>query len=151
MTMSKITFIGAGSTVFAKNILGDCMFVPALAGFEFALYDIDAERLRDSENMLNNLKENYKVNITVKAYLNRREALTGAKYVINAIQVGGYKPSTVIDFEIPKKYGLRQTIGDTVGIGGIFRSLRTIPVLFDFAKDIEEVCPDALYVRMRCF
>lgn len=78
------------------------MFVPALAGFEFALYDIDAERLRDSENMLNNLKENYKVNITVKAYLNRREALTGAKYVINAIQVGGYKPSTVIDFEIPK-------------------------------------------------
>lgn len=147
MTMSKITFIGAGSTVFAKNILGDCMFVPALAGFEFALYDIDAERLRDSENMLNNLKENYKVNITVKAYLNRREALTGAKYVINAIQVGGYKPSTVIDFEIPKKYGLRQTIGDTVGIGGIFRSLRTIPVLFDFAKDIEEVCPDALFLN----
>ncbi|MHA7097272.1 alpha-glucosidase/alpha-galactosidase [Priestia megaterium] len=145
--MSKITFIGAGSTVFAKNILGDCMFVPALAGFEFALYDIDAERLRDSENMLNNLKENYKVNITVKAYLNRREALTGAKYVINAIQVGGYKPSTVIDFEIPKKYGLRQTIGDTVGIGGIFRSLRTIPVLFDFAKDIEEVCPDALFLN----
>lgn len=147
MTMSKITFIGAGSTVFAKNILGDCMFVPALAGFEFALYDIDAERLRDSENMLNNLKENYSVNITVKAYLNRREALTGAKYVINAIQVGGYKPSTVIDFEIPKKYGLRQTIGDTVGIGGIFRSLRTIPVLFDFAKDIEEVCPDALFLN----
>ncbi|MED3934744.1 alpha-glucosidase/alpha-galactosidase [Priestia megaterium] len=145
--MSKITFIGAGSTVFAKNILGDCMFVPALAGFEFALYDIDAERLRDSENMLNNLKENYSVNITVKAYLNRREALTGAKYVINAIQVGGYKPSTVIDFEIPKKYGLRQTIGDTVGIGGIFRSLRTIPVLFDFAKDIEEVCPDALFLN----
>lgn len=147
MTMSKITFIGAGSTVFAKNILGDCMFVPALAGFEFALYDIDAERLRDSENMLNNLKENYKVNITVKAYLNRREALTGAKYVINAIQVGGYKPSTVIDFEIPKKYGLRQTIGDTVGIGGIFRSLRTIPVLLDFARDIEEVCPDALFLN----
>ncbi|USL40266.1 alpha-glucosidase/alpha-galactosidase [Priestia megaterium] len=145
--MSKITFIGAGSTVFAKNILGDCMFVPALAGFEFALYDIDAERLRDSENMLNNLKENYKVNITVKAYLNRREALTGAKYVINAIQVGGYKPSTVIDFEIPKKYGLRQTIGDTVGIGGIFRSLRTIPVLLDFARDIEEVCPDALFLN----
>lgn len=145
--MTKITFIGAGSTVFAKNILGDCMFVPALAGFEFALYDIDEQRLKDSENMLNNLKENYKINVTVKSYLNRKEALKGAKYVINAIQVGGYKPSTVIDFDIPKKYGLRQTIGDTVGIGGIFRSLRTIPVMLDFAKDMEEVCPDALFLN----
>ncbi len=145
--MSKITFMGAGSTVFAKNVLGDCMFVPALAGFEFALFDIDEQRLKDSENMLNNLKQNYNSTITIKSYTERKEALRGAKYVINAIQVGGYKPSTVIDFEIPKKYGLRQTIADTIGIGGIFRSLRTIPVMLDFAKDMEEVCPDALFLN----
>ncbi|NRD76294.1 alpha-glucosidase/alpha-galactosidase [Bacillus sp. BRMEA1] len=145
--MLKITFLGAGSTVFAKNVLGDCMLVPALEGFEFALYDIDEQRLRDSENMLRNLQENLHKNIKIKAYLNRKEALTGAKYVINAIQVGGYRPSTVIDFEIPKKYGLRQTIADTVGIGGIFRNLRTIPVMLDFAKDMEEVCPDALFLN----
>ncbi|MEY8350962.1 alpha-glucosidase/alpha-galactosidase [Bacillus cereus] len=145
--MSKITFIGAGSTVFAKNILGDCMLVPALEGFEFALYDIDVQRLKDSENMLINLKESLNKNIQIKAYLDRKEALKDAKYVINAIQVGGYKPSTVIDFEIPKKYGLRQTIADTVGIGGIFRNLRTIPVLLDFAKDMEEVCPNALFLN----
>ncbi|HWK22031.1 MAG TPA: alpha-glucosidase/alpha-galactosidase [Ureibacillus sp.] len=145
--MSKITFLGAGSTIFAKNVLGDCMFVPALSGFEFALFDIDEQRLKDSENMLNNLKHSLKANITVKAYSDRKEALRGAKYIINAIQVGGYKPSTVIDFDIPKKYGLRQTIADTVGIGGIFRSLRTIPVMMDFARDIEEVCPDALFLN----
>jgi alpha-galactosidase len=145
--VSKITFMGAGSTVFAKNVLGDCMFVPALEGFEFALYDIDEQRLKDSENMLTNLKNNYNKNITIQSYMNRKEALRGAKYVINAIQVGGYEPSTVIDFEIPKKYGLRQTIADTLGIGGIFRSLRTIPVMLDFARDIEEVCPDALFLN----
>ncbi len=139
--------MGAGSTVFAKNVLGDCMFVPALAGFEFALYDIDEQRLKDSENMLTNLKNHYNKNITIKSYFNRKEALRGAKYVINAIQVGGYEPSTVIDFAIPKKFGLRQTIADTVGIGGIFRSLRTIPVMLDFARDIEEVCPDALFLN----
>ncbi|XYQ02050.1 alpha-glucosidase/alpha-galactosidase [Bacillus safensis] len=145
--MSKITFIGAGSTVFAKNILGDCLFVPALAGFEFALYDIDHNRLKESETMLSHLKANYGANVTIQSYHNRKEALKDAKYVINAIQVGGYRPSTVIDFEIPKKYGLRQTIADTVGIGGIFRSLRTIPVMLDFAKDMEEVCPNALLLN----
>jgi len=145
--MSKITFLGAGSTVFAKNVLGDCMLVPALEGFEFALHDIDDQRLRDSEQMLNNLKETLQKDIKITATLNRKEALMGAKYVINAIQVGGYEPSTVIDFEIPKKYGLRQTIADTIGIGGIFRNLRTIPVLLDFAKDMEEVCPDALFLN----
>jgi|SRR5579875_815419 len=145
--MSKITFLGAGSTVFAKNVLGDCMLVPSLEGFELALYDIDEQRLRDSENMLSNLKDSLNTNIEIKAYLDRKDALKGAKYVINAIQVGGYKPSTVIDFEIPKKYGLRQTIADTVGIGGIFRNLRTIPVMLDFAKDMEEVCPDALLLN----
>lgn len=141
--MSKITFLGAGSTIFAKNLLGDCMQVEALKGFEFALYDIDLERLEDSSRILNQLKENVGANLVIRSYTDRKQALQDAKYVINAIQVGGYKPSTVIDFSIPKKYGLHQTIGDTVGIGGIFRSLRTIPVMLEFARDMEEVCPDA--------
>lgn len=145
--MSKITFLGAGSTVFAKNVLGDCMTVSALQDFEFALFDIDHERLKDSEIMLNNIKKNLKSSVNIVAYTNRKSALQGAKYVINAIQVGGYDPGTIIDFEIPKKYGLRQTIADTVGIGGLFRSLRTIPVMMDFAKDMEEVCPDALFLN----
>lgn len=145
--MSKITFLGAGSTIFAKNVLGDCMLTPALQGFELALFDIDAERLRDSENMLNNLKQSLGSTCTIKAYHDRKAALRGAKYVVNAIQVGGYDPCTITDFEVPKKYGLRQTIADTVGIGGIFRNLRTIPVMLDFAKDIQEVCPDAWFLN----
>ncbi|WGZ42901.1 alpha-glucosidase/alpha-galactosidase [Mammaliicoccus lentus] len=145
--MSKITFLGAGSTVFAKNILGDCMTVDALQDFEFALYDIDEERLNDSEMMLNNLKNGINSTVTVKSYKNRKEALRGAKYVINAIQVGGYDPATITDFEVPKKYGLRQTIADTLGIGGIFRNLRTIPVMQEFAKDMKEVCPDAWFLN----
>ncbi|WP_342044464.1 alpha-glucosidase/alpha-galactosidase [Bacillus sp. OTU530] len=145
--MGKITFLGAGSTVFAKNVLGDCMLTPSLQGFEFALYDIDLERLRDSENMLNNLKESTNSTVRVKAYTDRKEALRNAKYVINAIQVGGYDPCTITDFEIPKRYGLRQTIADTVGIGGIFRNLRTIPVMLDFARDMQEVCPDAWFLN----
>ncbi|TSB46496.1 alpha-glucosidase/alpha-galactosidase [Alkalicoccobacillus porphyridii] len=145
--MSKITFIGAGSTVFVKNVLGDCMLVPALDGFEFALYDIDAKRMNDSEKLLTQLAETLNANVTIRSYTDRKQALKGAKYVFNAIQVGGYKPSTVIDFEIPKKYGLRQTIADTVGIGGIFRSLRTIPVMLDFTRDMEEVAPDALFMN----
>ena len=145
--MSKITFLGAGSSVFAKNVLGDCMGVPALQGFEFALFDIDHERLKDSEQMLNNIKKNLGSTVTIVSYTDRKEALRDAKYVINAIQVGGYDPSTIIDFEIPKKYGLRQTIADTIGIGGIFRSLRTIPVMMEFAKDMEEVCPDAWFLN----
>lgn len=145
--MSKITFLGAGSTVFAKNVLGDCMLTPSLQGFELALFDIDHERLKDSENMLNNLKASTGSGCTVKAYTDRKEALRGAKYVVNAIQVGGYEPCTVTDFEIPKKYGLRQTIADTIGIGGIFRNLRTIPVMLDFAKDMQEVCPDAWFLN----
>jgi alpha-galactosidase len=145
--MSKITFLGAGSSVFAKNVLGDCMGVESIQGFEFALFDIDQERLKDSEKMLNNIKKNLGSTVNIVAYSNRKEALRGAKYVINAIQVGGYKPSTVIDFEIPKKYGLRQTIADTIGIGGIFRSLRTIPVMMDFAEDMQEVCPNAWFLN----
>ncbi|WHY16958.1 alpha-glucosidase/alpha-galactosidase [Paenibacillus sp. G2S3] len=145
--MSKITFIGAGSTVFAKNVLGDCMRTPALQGFELALYDIDLQRLKDSENMLSNIKASSGSTCVVKSYTDRKEALRGAKYVINAIQVGGYDPCTITDFEIPKKYGLRQTIADTVGIGGVFRNLRTIPVMLDFAADVREVCPDALFMN----
>lgn len=145
--MSKITFIGAGSTVFAKNVLGDCMQTPALQGFELAVFDIDPVRLKDSENMLNNIKKTSGSTCVVKSYGDRKEALRGAKYVINAIQVGGYDPCTITDFEVPKKYGLRQTIADTVGIGGIFRNLRTIPVMLDFAADMREVCPNALFLN----
>lgn len=145
--MKKITFIGAGSTIFAKNVLGDCMHVPALQEFEFALYDIDPKRLQESHTLLSQLKENVHSTIKIESYHNRKEALRGASYIINAIQVGGYKPSTVIDFEIPKKYGLRQTIGDTIGIGGLFRSLRTIPVMLEIAKDIEEVAPEAWFLN----
>lgn len=142
--MVKITFIGAGSTIFVKNILGDVMMTPSLNAAELALYDIDENRLEESELMLNSLNKNVNNNrATIRSYSNRKEALKNADFVVNAIQVGGYKPSTVIDFEIPKKYGLTQTIGDTLGIGGIFRALRTIPVMLELANDMEEVCPDA--------
>lgn len=149
--MAKITFMGAGSTVFAKNILGDCMLSAPLRESHIALYDIDAERLAESKMMLENLNRSINQNRAhITAHLgvtNRKEALQNATYVVNAIQVGGYEPSTVIDFEIPKKYGLRQTIADTLGIGGIFRGLRTIPVCLDFARDMEEVCPNAWFLN----
>ena len=145
--MPKITFMGAGSTIFAKNVLGDCMLTPALKDSHIALYDIDLQRLKESEAMLNNINKNNGGHAKIVAYTNRKKALEGAKYVVNAIQVGGYEPCTVIDFEIPKKYGLRQTIADTLGIGGIFRALRTIPVMLDFAHDMEEVCPDAWFLN----
>ena len=149
--MLKITFMGAGSTVFAKNVLGDTMLTPALREAEIALYDIDKDRLEESYLMLSVINKNANENrASIQKYLgveNRKDALRGARFVINAIQVGGYEPSTVIDFEIPKKYGLQQTIADTLGIGGIMRALRTIPVLKDFANDMEEVCPDAWFLN----
>ena len=149
--MGKITFMGAGSTVFAKNVIGDSMLSEALSDFEFALYDIDAQRLEESYIMVSLLNKNINGGrAKVTKYLgteNRKGALRGANFIVNAIQIGGYEPSTVIDFEIPKKYGLRQTIADTLGIGGLFRALRTIPVLDDFAKDIEEVCPNAYFLN----
>ena len=149
--MLKITFMGAGSTVFAKNVLGDVMSTPALRECEIALYDIDPTRLKESLQILTVINANINENrAIIKPYLgveNRKEALRGATFVVNAIQVGGYEPCTVIDFEIPKKYGLRQTIADTLGIGGIMRALRTIPVMEDFAHDMEEVCPDALLLN----
>jgi Alpha-galactosidases/6-phospho-beta-glucosidases, family 4 of glycosyl hydrolases len=143
--------MGAGSTVFARNVLGDCMCTPSLCDAEIALYDIDAVRLRESEIILRAINKNVNSDrAIIKTYLgveNRKEALRGAKFVVNAIQVGGYDPCTIIDFEIPKKFGLKQTIADTLGIGGIMRGLRTIPVLRDFARDMEEVCPDALFLN----
>ncbi|MBT3377911.1 MAG: alpha-glucosidase/alpha-galactosidase [Lentisphaerae bacterium] len=148
--MPKIAFMGAGSTVFAKNVLGDSLMTPSLQGATIALYDVDPGRLQDSKLMLDNLKGNLEAGAVIEAYCGcdqRQDALRGADYVVNAIQVGGYEPSTVIDFEIPKKYGLRQTIADTLGIGGIFRSLRTIPVVLDFARDMADVCPDAWFLN----
>ena len=148
--MPKITFMGAGSSVFAKNVLGDCMTSPIMENSEIALYDIDADRMDDSKRMLDAINRNLGNKDTIKTYLgveNRKDALRGASYVINAIQVGLYDPCTIIDFEVPKKYGLRQTIGDTLGIGGIFRALRTIPVMQDFADDMAAVCPDAWFLN----
>ncbi len=144
----KITFLGAGSTVFVKNIIGDCMLCDGIKNdLEIALYDIDSERLEESNLLIRALNTKYNDNkAIIKTYLgeeNRKEAFRGASFIVNAIQVGGYEPCTVIDFEIPKKYGLRQTIADTLGIGGIFRALRTIPVMKAFADEIEEVAPNA--------
>jgi Alpha-galactosidases/6-phospho-beta-glucosidases, family 4 of glycosyl hydrolases len=145
--MPKITFMGAGSTIFARNVLGDCMCSPIMCESEIALYDIDGVRLKESEIILSAINQNVNEGkAKIKCYLgveNRKEALRGADFVVNAIQVGLYDPCTIIDFEVPKKYGLRQTIADTLGIGGIMRGLRTISVMRGFAEDIEEVCPDA--------
>ena len=145
--MTKITMIGAGSVVFAKNLLGDILSHPELAGSEIALMDIDPERLRVAEIVAHRVAEAVGANPCITATTDRRAALDGADYAVNMIQVGGYKPSTVIDFEIPKKYGLRQTIADTLGIGGIFRALRTIPVVLDMCRDMEAVCPDVLFLN----
>ncbi len=147
----KITFMGAGSTVFAKNVIGDCMCTESLRDAEFALYDIDGDRLRESELMLNAINNTINEGrAKISCHLgveNRKNALRGASFVVNAIQVGLYDPCTITDFEVPKRFGLRQTIGDTLGIGGIMRALRTIPVLEDFARDMSEVCPDALFLN----
>ena len=147
----KVTFMGAGSTVFAKNVLGDVMCTPDLQECEIALYDIDPKRLDESFIMINAINANINKNrAKVSKYLgveNRKEALRGANYVVDAIQVGLYDPCTIIDFEVPRKYGLRQTIADSMGVGGIFRALRTIPVLEGFARDIQEVCPNAWFLN----
>lgn len=149
--MIKIAFLGAGSTVFVRNVIGDCMCTPVLCESEIALYDIDPVRLEESQIILEAINKNVnKGRATVKTYLgveNRKDALRNADFVVNAIQVGGYDPCTITDFEIPKKYGLRQTIADTMGIGGIMRALRTIPVMAGFARDMEEVCPDTLFLN----
>lgn len=146
----KITFMGAGSTVFARNVIGDCMCSDVLRDSVFALYDIDAQRLEESKTILEAMQKTMGGYGKIECYLgipNRKDALRDANFVVNAIQVGLYDPCTIIDFEVPKKYGLRQTIADTLGIGGIMRALRTIPVMEDFAHDMEEVCPDALFLN----
>jgi len=144
--MLKITFLGAGSTVFARNVLGDCMSSEALRECEIALYDIDSGRLKESERILSAINRGKGGYSKISCYAgleNLEKALAGASFAVNAIQVGGYDPATIADFEIPKKYGLRQTIGDTLGIGGIMRALRTIPVMEYFARVMEKVCPNA--------
>lgn len=146
----KITFMGAGSTVFARNVIGDCMCSEVLRESTFSLYDIDASRLEQSKVILEKMRETMGGYGKIECYCGeekRKEALRDASFVVNAIQVGGYEPATVADFEIPKKYGLLQTIGDTLGIGGIMRALRTIPVMEAFARDMEEVCPDAWFLN----
>lgn len=147
----KIAFMGAGSTIFARNVIGDCMCTEALRDSEFALYDINEQRLNDSKIILDAINRNTNDSrAKITTYLGkeqRKEALRDASFVINAINVGGYDPCTITDFEIPKKYGLKQTIADTLSIGGIMRALRTIPVMKEFADDIEEVCPNAWFLN----
>lgn len=145
--MTKIAFIGAGSTVFAKNLLGDILSFPELAEATISLHDIDAERLRTTEIVAQRLAAALDANPTIEATLDRRSALDSADYAISMFQVAGYRPGTVVDFEIPKKYGLRQTIADTVGVGGIMRGLRTIPVMLDMCRDMEQLCPDVLHLN----
>jgi alpha-galactosidase len=146
--MARIAFIGAGSTVFTRNLVGDVLRRPELAGTTtFALMDIDAERLETSEAAVRAMARAAGSRADVEATLDRRTALDGADYVVTSFQVGGYRPATVVDFEVPKRFGLRQTIGDTVGVGGIMRGLRTIPVLLGVCRDMEECCPDALLLQ----
>ncbi len=150
--MIRITFAGAGSTVFVKNIVGDLFLEPAVPReLQIALYDIDPHRLEESRQVVDALNKEYNESrATIETYYGvsqRRDALAGADFVINTIQVGGYRPATVADFEIPRKYGLRQTIGDTLGIGGIFRGLRTIPVVMEMAEEISAVAPNAIFLN----
>lgn len=141
--MPKIALIGAGSTVFAKNLIGDILSFPELGDATISLYDIDAARLRTSERVAHRVAETLETHPVIEAKSNRRRALDGAGYVIAMFQIGGYRPATVTDFDIPRRYGLQQTIADTLGIGGIMRGLRTVPVLLDLCRDMEDVCPNA--------
>jgi len=147
MTNPKIAMIGAGSTVFAKNLLGDILSFPELGGADIRLFDINQERLDVTEQVAGRVAKAVGASPRVTATTDRERALDGADFVINMIQVGGYKPATVTDFNIPKQYGLRQTIADTLGIGGIMRALRTVPVLLDMSRDMERLCPDTLHMN----
>jgi alpha-galactosidase len=144
----KVSLIGAGSVVFARTLIGDVLTFPELAdGTTIALMDIDEERLRVSELAARKIVDTLGVDTRIEATPDRRAAVDGADYVMTMFQVGGYRPATVTDFEVPKRFGLRQTIGDTLGVGGIMRGLRTIPVLLDVCRDMEELCPDALLLQ----
>ncbi len=145
----RITFVGAGSTVFALTLLRDICAYKSLVDIEIVLYDIDSRRLQTTYSIATQLLKQVKParNIQVRATLSRNEALQDTNFVLVMLQIGGYRPSTVFDFEIPKKYGLRQTIGDTLGIGGIMRALRTIPVLLGLAEELQRVAPKALLIN----
>ena len=145
--MTKIAFIGAGSTVFMKNLIGDALSMPALSGAKIALMDIDAKRLEESEIVARKMVASLGVPATVETHMDQRRALDGADFVIVAFQIGGYKPCTVTDFDLPKSVGLRQTIADTLGIGGIMRGLRTVPHLWKLAEDMRAVCPAAIMLQ----
>ncbi|TQM92734.1 alpha-glucosidase/alpha-galactosidase [Roseinatronobacter monicus] len=145
--MTKIAFIGAGSTVFMKNLIGDALLRPALADAHIALMDIDSARLEESALVARKLVASLGTGARVSTTTDRRAALEGADFVIVAFQIGGYQPCTVTDFEIPKAYGLRQTIADTLGVGGIMRGLRTVPHLWAIAQDMRALCPDALMLN----
>lgn len=143
----RIAFVGAGSTIFMKNIVGDCLHFPALRDATFALMDIDPQRLEESALVARKMIAAMGTGAKVEATTDRRRALEGADFVVTAFQIGGYRPSTVIDFDIPKAYGLRQTIADTLGIGGIMRGLRTVPHLWAVAQDMAELCPNATMLQ----
>src|SRR3984957_1727526 len=143
----KITFIGAGSTVFAKNLIGDILSFPELADSSICLFDIDEKRLKTSEVVAQRIARTLGAPATVEATTDRARALDGASYAINMIQGGGYRPCTVTDFEIPKRYGLRQTIADTLGVGGIMRGLRTVPHLWTLCREILQLCPNATMLQ----
>jgi alpha-galactosidase len=146
--MPRIAFVGAGSAVFTRNLVGDVLSLPELRDTTtFALMDVDADRLATAEIVARRLVEAHGARASVEATQDRRAALAGADYVVTSFQVGGYRPATVIDFEVPKRYGLRQTIADTIGVGGIMRGLRTIPVLLDVCRDLEELSPGALLLN----
>src|SRR5690242_8761265 len=145
--MGRIVFIGAGSTVFARNLIGDILSYEELTGSEIVLFDVDADRLATSELVARRLADAVDAPAKIIATTDRRAALDGADYAINMIQVGGYEPCTVTDFEVPKQFGLRQTIGDTLGIGGIMRALRTIPVMLSMCSDMEALCPDVWFLN----
>src|SRR5919108_2211801 len=145
--MSRLAVIGAGSVEFTRNIIADlCSYRELHGSLTVALHDIDDERLEYSARAARSIVERTGAGYTVEAHADRRAALGGASYVINEIQVGGYQ-ATLRDFEIPKKYGLRQTIGDTIGIGGIFRGLRTMPVMLGIGNDLHELAPQALLLN----
>lgn len=145
--MTKITFIGAGSTVFTKNIAGDILQYPALAEAELALMDIDAKRLEESELVVKKLVKSLGAGSIVTTTQDQRKALEGADFVVVSFQIGGYEPCTVTDFGVPKRFGLRQTIADTLGVGGIMRGLRTVPHLWKICDDMAEICPDAIMLQ----
>jgi alpha-galactosidase len=147
MNKPKITFIGAGSTVFAKNLLGDILSFPELGEATISLFDVSEDRLRTSEIVAQKTAATLGCRPQIEATTDRERALADANYAISMIQVGGYKPCTVTDFEIPKKYGLRQTIADTLGIGGIMRALRTVPVLVEISRDMERLCPEVVHLN----